>query len=313
MKPIFKLVANNKDITDNINLNSSSITFKDEAGDLSDEISLTIEGSFKKPKYEDELKLWLGTQENGLFFCGVFKVQSSTYKKGNTNCIEVKATATDFSKNLKIKRSLSYESISVKKIVQMIALRHELEVVSDFEDIFVLHVEQTSESDLHFLKRLADEYHALFSIKNQKIVFKKKIKDNKKSTSLPRFTLEVNENSTISIQNINKTLYNSCKAIWRDTKENKQKSIIVGNGEPIKVIKNSFENEADAILKATASLQKANAGTKLGSISSYGFEIYAGGVLDLKGTIEDDGEYHIESAHHKLDSNGWNMDIEIEN
>ena len=311
MTPIFKLEANGKDVTKSINLNSSKIEFNDEAGIVSDDISLTIEGSFRKPKYEDELKLWIGTREKGLFYCGLFSVQSS--KNKNDTSIEISATATNFSKSLKRKRNRSYEKISIKQIVQEVAKRHQLEVVSDFDDVYLVHIEQTHESDLHFFKRMAQDYHALFSIKNNKIIFKKKIKNSKKSEDLPRYTLVKNEFTNINIENVNKTLYSSCKAMWRDTKENKQNSITVGSGEPVKIIKDSFENAADAKIKAEASLNKANAGTKNGSINSYGFEIYAGGVLDLQGTVQDDDEYNIQSVHHTLDGSGWNISIEVEN
>jgi len=311
MTPIFKLEANGKDVTKSINLNSSKIEFNDEAGVVSDDISLTIEGSFKKPKYEDELKLWIGTKEKGLFYCGLFMVQSS--KNKNDMSIDITATAADFSKSLKRKRNLSYESISIKQMVQQIASRHKLEVVSDFEDISIEHIEQTHESDLHFLRRIAKDYNALFAVKNNKIIFKKKIKDSKKSEDLPRYTLIKDESTDVNIENVNKTLYNSCKAMWRDTKDNKQHSITVGSGEPLKTIKDSFENAADARVKAEAALQKANAGTKNGTITSYGFEIYAGGILDLQKTAQDDGEYNIISVHHTLDSSGWNISIEVEN
>jgi hypothetical protein len=294
-------------------LDASSITFKDEAGEISDEITLKIEGNFKKPKYEDELKLWIGTKEQGLFYCGLFKVQSSKSSSGNGNSIEVRATAADFTKNLKVKRSLSYEQSSIKKIVELIATRNELEVSSDFEDIFILHLEQTNESDLHFLKRIAAQYNAIFAVKNNKLVFKKRIKDGEKNKDLPRFDLVVDEQTEVHIEQANKTLYNSCTATWRDTKENTQKSITVGSGEPIKTIKDSFESVADAKLKAAATLQKANRGTKFGTIQSAGFELYAGGVLNLTKTLEDDGEYEIKSANHTLDGSGWNVSIEIEN
>jgi hypothetical protein len=313
MTPIFKLEANDKDVTAKINLDASSITFKDEAGEISDEITLKIEGNFKKPKYEDELKLWIGTKEQGLFYCGLFKVQSSKSSSGNGNSIEVRATAADFTKNLKVKRSLSYEQSSIKKIVELIATRNELEVSSDFEDIFILHLEQTNESDLHFLKRIAAQYNAIFAVKNNKLVFKKRIKDGEKNKDLPRFDLVVDEQTEVHIEQANKTLYNSCTATWRDTKENTQKSITVGSGEPIKTIKDSFESVADAKLKAAATLQKANRGTKFGTIQSAGFELYAGGVLNLTKTLEDDGEYEIKSANHTLDGSGWNVSIEIEN
>ncbi len=313
MTPIIKLFANDQDVTNTINLNASKIEFRDESGTISDEITLNIEGEFKKPKYEDELKLWIGTKEEGLFYCGIFKVQTSTASQGSSSSIEITATGADFSSGLKVKRSQSYENVSLTKVVEIIAARYDLKIASDFMDIYLVHLEQTNESDLHFLKRLADENNALFSIKNNNIIFKKKIKNNKKSTDLPRFSLDVNENTSIRIENTNKTLYRSCKAIWRDTKDNIQKSITVGSDEPIKIIKDSFVNEAQAKLKAQAALEKANSGIKSGSIGSYGFEIYAGGILDITGTLEDDGDYDIESVHHTIDESGWNITIDIKN
>lgn len=145
------------------------------------------------------------------------------------------------------------------------------------------------------------------------MIFQKKIKGNKKSKDLPRFSLSVDDSIDIDIESTNKMSYNSCKAIWRDTKDNVQKSTTVGSGEPIKIIKDSFESLSDAKIKAQACLEKANAGTKAGTISSDGFVLYAGAVLNLFGTYEDDGEYEIKKAHHVLDESGWKVSIEIEN
>ncbi len=79
------------------------------------------------------------------------------------------------------------------------------------------------------------------------------------------------------------------------------------------MFKDNFINSADAKAKAEAALQKANSQTKIGTIDSSGFIIYAGGIINLSGTVEDDGEYHIKQVSHTIDSNGWNLSLEIEN
>ncbi|WP_419768595.1 contractile injection system protein, VgrG/Pvc8 family [Arcobacter sp.] len=309
----FKLEANGVDVTQQLNSETSEISFSDVDGTVSDEITLRVEGLHKRPKTGDELKLWLGTKEEGLFYCGMFKVSRTPLTYGEENFLGITATAVDFSKNLKVKRSQSYENCSIKEICEIVAKRHELITKSDFEDIYILHIEQTTESDLHFLKRIASEYNALFSIKNNTLVFQKRIKDGKKSADLPRFALKKSDNNNIRIEPTNKSSYNSCKAVWRDTKENKQKSVTVGDGEPIYWIKDAFESEADAKAKAMAALQKANAGTKDGTIKCDGFEIYAGGILDLTGTLEDDDEYNIKKVDHTVNSSGWKISIKVEN
>lgn len=313
MKPQIKVEANGKDITDTINQDASKVSFHDEDGTVADEIKLTIEGEFKRPKYKDELKLWIGTEKE-MMYCGLFSVQKSVSKSGNSNCIEVSATAVDFSGELKVKRSKSYENISIKQVAGQIAKRHELTLKSDFDDIYIIHLEQTDESDLHFLKRIASDYNGLFAIKNNSLIFKKKMKGNKKSEELPRYVLKKSEDTNISIEGTNKELYGSCTASWWDTKESKQKSVTVGSGEPVKHIKDSFESMADAKAKAEATLQKANSKTKVGTIDTAGFTVYAGGILVVEGTLEDDGEYHIKTVDHDLTSeSGWNITLDIEN
>lgn len=314
VKPIYKIIVEGSDITKKLNRDITQISFIDEDGKASDEITLTLAGVFKRPKKGDEIKLYLGDEDNGLFICGLFKVSKPVSEySADGDVLSISATAVDFSKNLKVKRSQTYENCSLKKVAEVIALRHDLGVKSDLDDIFINHLEQTNENDLHFLKRVAKEYNAIFAIKNNKVVFTKKIRDKKKNEVLPRYSFEIKEATRVRIEPTNKDEYNSVKAIWRDTKENKQLSVTVGDGEPIKIIRDSFESKADAKLKAEAALEKANSGTKVGSISCDGFEVLAGGILTLLGTVEDDGEYHITKCEHTVDFSSWKVKIEIEN
>ena len=69
--PAFRILANDKDVTEHITKNLISLSFKDEAGIKSDEITLSVYGTFKRPQYKDVLKLWIGYKESGLWqLCG---------------------------------------------------------------------------------------------------------------------------------------------------------------------------------------------------------------------------------------------------
>jgi len=309
MTPIFKIEANGKNVTDLIQKDLVSISFSDEDGNQSDEITIKVAGDFKRPDYKDQLKLWLGYKEKSLFFCGLFLVQST---ERDSYGLTITATGADFSQALKQKRDTSYEQLSLKDIAQMVADRHSLKLKSDFDDLLMPHLSQTDESDLHMMKRLAADYNGIFSIKNQTLVFMQRIKENKVSSELPIFDINVSECESYNIKHADKLIYGACEASWQDTKENKVKNIIVGDGTPILKLSGQFKTPAEAKLKAEAKLQKANRGTKTGSISMYGKEIYAGGTLKLSGVGEDDGEYSIKSVNHSFDS-GWNMSVEIEN
>jgi phage protein D len=308
--PTFKLLANDKDVTNTLQKELISITFKDEENDNADELTIKVAGEFARPQYEDELKLYLGYGDD-LVYCGLFTVQTS--KRNDNNILTISATGVNFSSILKEKRDITYEKISIKDICQQIASRNNLKTKSDFDDVSILSIAQSNESDLHFLNRLAKSYNAIFNIKNDTLIFTHKIKNNKKNKDLPSYTVSADEVSTLSIKHSNKTLYKSCKSIWHDTKENKTKEIVVGVGEPILTNKGNFKNEAEAKSKAQAKLERAVQGLVSGSLSMAGEVIFAGGTLNLIDTLEDDGEYRIKSVNHSFTSSGWTISLNFEN
>lgn len=310
MTPVFKIEANGKDVTEQLSSALSSISFRDEDGNQSDEITIKVTGDFKRPAYKDQLRLWFWyKEEKTMFYCGIFLVQTSDR---NNSGLTITATGTDFSESFKQKRELSYERLSLKSVAKLVADRNELQLKSDFDDVYLPHLTQIGESDIHFMKRIASDYNGIFSVKNNTLVFMKRIKGAKKSEDIPVFELIAGECTNLNIKHANKTLYGSCTASWHDTKENKAMSITIGKGDPVLKIEGQFKTPAEAQAKAEAKLDRANRGTKSGSITMYGKEIYAGGILKLTGAGEDDGEYSIKSVNHTF-SSGWSMSIEIEN
>lgn len=307
--PNFKLLANDKDVTVQLKKELKSISFKDEANEQADELTIKVSGEFTRPNYEDELKLFLGYGDD-LTYCGLFVVQTTS--RENNNILNISATGVNFSSVLKEKRDVTYEKISIKGICSQIADRNVLKLKSDFDDISILSIAQSSESDLHFLDRLATDYNAIFNIKNGTLIFTHKIKENKKNEDLPSYTISANEVDTITIKHSNKTLYKSCKSIWHDTKENKTKEIIVGVGEPVLINKGNFKNAAEAKIKAQAKLERAVQGLVTGSLSLEGEVVFAGGKLNLADTLEDDGEYQIKSVRHNYATSNWKINLEFE-
>jgi len=270
-----------------------SLELVDEIGIYSDELTLTFPNSFKRPEYKKELTVFI----DGHYY-GVFVVQ--TTNKTDKNLI-VKATATNFTKELKEKKNRSFENIKLCAIVSKIANEHGLESKCDF-DILLKYESQTNESDLNFLHRLADKFNAQFNIKDNKIIFLKHKEENK---NLPKFFIKKNEVISYSIKHKAKTIYKSVIAKWQDTKENKIKTIIVGAGKPQYELQDSFKNEAEANSRAKALLEILNKGSIEGNISLPGKEIRAGGILVLEGFDEDDGEYSINKVTHTINQSGY--------
>ena len=305
LTPDFKIEVNEKDVTDNVKKHLVSLSLKDEAGNKTDEINLTLDNLYKRPEYKDKIKIYLGYKESGLYFCGIFMVQTT---EKNQNSLTIRATSVNFTIDLKKKHNRSFENITLSDLVGKIANEHNLNYKCDFKDVYFKHLAQTNESNLNLLNRLANMYHATFNIKNNTIIFIEKSNNE----TLPVFEINKDEVENYSIKYANKTLYKSTKAIYHDTKENKTREITYGNEKPQFILQDSFKSKEEALKKAKGILNLLNAGSVNGSLTITGRNIIAGAKLKLSGFGEDDGEYSIKRVHHNLSGSGYIIRMEFE-
>jgi len=303
LTPIFRVTANGDDVTESLQENMVSLSVVDEEGILSDELTLEVAGKIKRPKYGDELRVWLGYEEAGLEFVGLFVVQTTTREK--KELLTIKATATDFGGSLKVKKTREFSKMSYMDLCSAIASEHSLDVRCDYAGSFK-YIAQSDESDLAFLMRLAKELNQIFSIKNNTLFFGAKKKEELS------YVVEYDECISCSITHTNKTHYKSVKATYRDTKTNSDKEVVYGDGEPVLNIQGSFKDDDEALQKAKARLSRANKATITGSITTPGRVCFAGGSLKLVGSL-DDGVYGITRVSHEFSSGGFTTTIEFEN
>jgi phage protein D len=295
-----KIIANNKDVSKLISNNLISLTLVDEIGISADEVTLKVRNDFKRPKYADEIKIFI----NGIYY-GIYIVQTTTKTQ---NELIIKATATNFTNSLKKKKTRSFENIKACELIAKIATENNLNYKCDIDFTFK-HLAQTNESDLNLLTRLAKQLNAQFNIKNNTIIF---IKTKQENENLPKFTIDIKEAITYSIKHNAKKIYKSTKAIYHDTKENKIKQISYLTGEPQFILQDTFKNEAEAYKTAKSYYELLNKGSITGFVTIPPKEIRAGGILILTGFSEDDGEYSIKRVTHNLSGSGYTMRVEFE-
>jgi len=309
LTPKFRLIANNKDVTQHIDKNLISLNFHDESGTKADKIDIKVYGDFIRPKYKDKLKLYLGYKEKlEEFYCGLFIIQNTSWSKNNI--LTISATATDFSKNLKVLKNREFETISIKQLIEKIAKDHNLDSKCDFDDIYFPYIAQSNESDMAFLNRLAKDFNAIYSIKNNTIIF---LRMDEKNT-LNKVIIDSNECENLNIKNSNKTYYKSAILKYQDTKENKIKTIKIGSKEPIYNIQETFLDKKNLEQKVKAKLANLNKGIKSGSFKIYGKPIYTGSKLNFLNLKDEDNiTYQIDKISHTLDGNGWNINVSFSN
>lgn len=302
LTPDFKIIAQGQNITESLKKNLINLELKDEDGNMADELTLNISSVYKRPKYGDELKVYLGYEETKLTYMGAFKVQTSTIK--NKETMQITATGVDFSGELKVKKSREFINTNLKAIVSEIASEHLLTPVCDV-GINISYIAQHDQSDLAFLQKIANDNQLIFSIKDNNLICVHKKQEKIK------YAIDYKDVIDISITHSNKTKYESAKVIYRDTKLNKDKEVEVLEGTPQLILERCCKDDNEAKRIALAALDRVNTGTVTGDLTIPFKVIFAGGILNLSGSL-DDGEYGITSVSHTLDSGGFTTAINFE-
>ena len=290
-----------------------SLTFSDSAGVKSDKISLKVMPNFKKPKPLDKIEVTLKSYYQGTIKeelnCGLFYTMNIS--RTNNKSLSFSGTGIEYNDRQKEKLSFHYSNTKLSSIVKIISDKLSLKMNFKMDDIEIKSLNQTDESYINFLHRLAKDYNCLFSIKDNYLFFV-----DKDYKDIPIKDISVIDCSSSNIKHSHKTFYKSCEASWHDINTSKTKKVTFGNGTPILKIKGAFINENDAMTKAKAKLKSVNKGTVSGSLSLKGIRVYAGTKVNLVNTYnkENDGIYSVISCSHSFSrANGWTTNIEIEN
>jgi hypothetical protein len=291
-----------------------SLTFNDEAGVESDKISMKVVPNFKRPAPNSKLEVIFKRfdKNNKLlkeFNCGLFHTQTTT--RTNNKALSFEATGIEFNENQKLILSHHYKDTKLSNIVDLVAKRLNHKVKFDTTDLLIKSLNQTNETDLNFLNRLATDYNVTFSIKNDIIYFINKDNDN-----LPKTTVDIDLCQSSNIKHSTKTYYKSCEVSWHDIDKAKTITLNILSGTPVLKIKGTYKTKTEAQLKGKTKLIQENKGIVTGSFSNRGFSIYAGTKINIINTYknEDDGLFSVKSCNHTFTrKGGWNVDVDIEN
>lgn len=174
MKPSIKITANENDITEALKDRLLSLKVTDEAGTKSDTCEITLDDrdeNMQLPTLKTKLKVSIGYGDS-LREMGSYTVDEVTFSLPPAT-VKIRAKAMSDAPTLKMPRTGSFDQKSVATIVQEIAIRNGLIPIVDpvFQARMVPHIDQTEESDAHFLTRLANLHGAFAKPFNGQLVF----------------------------------------------------------------------------------------------------------------------------------------------
>lgn len=168
MRPDFRLAADGVDVTANIRDRLLALSFKDEAEAKSDRLTIRLDdrprrdGYAALPAIGTTLELSLGYRETGLVAVGRFTVDEIK-QSGPVAVLEVGAKAAGMDTAFRSATSRSWPDTTLGAIARAIAEAAGFEPVIDpaLGAVPIPHADQTNESPMAFLNRLAGQHDGI--------------------------------------------------------------------------------------------------------------------------------------------------------
>lgn len=225
--PAFDLTVGNKKLF-TVNDRLISITMTDNRGFEADSIELVIDdsdGKIELPPRGTEISVAIGWQGEALIHKGIFTVDEISHT-GPPDQITVTARSADFRQDFNVKREYSWHDIKVPDVVSAIAGRYNLKpaVSKQLMHIEIDHADQTNESDISFLTRMAEMLGAVATIKNGSLLFIVPGQGLSQSgMPLPSITIKRESGDRHYFRLADRKAYTGVQAYWLDLNYGKQK------------------------------------------------------------------------------------------
>lgn len=309
MKPDFSVIADADDITETIRSRLIRLRVTDESGTRSDTCEITLDDRGKRiawPRHGANLQLSLGYKNLGLNPMGSYIVDEISHS-GPPDTMTIRAKAADMIASLKAPKTRQWENQSLGQIVDHIAGEHTLNprVSEALDNIVIPHIDQTEESDVHLLTRLARQYDAVAKPANGFLLFV--VKGEAKAASGQNLTpVVINKTQLIQhrMNQADRGKYAAVRTFWHDVSDGNRKPIVTSEDKPLYTIRESFPDAAQAADAGSAKLKVLQRGEATLSLTVIGnTQIQAEAPLivsGLRGPI--DGQWLIKRAEHQLDA-----------
>lgn len=264
--PDYRITLAGQRISPELNARLRSLTLTDRRGLEADQLDIELEdhdGRLELPPRGAELHLAIGWKGEPLIDRGTYIVDELEHT-GAPDALTIRARSADLRADLPGKRSQSWEDIAVRDIIDTIAARHGLEpkVGTGLGGIRIGHIDQTDESDLHFLARLAERYDAIATIKAGNLLF---VPAGEATTAsgiaIPPVQLRRRLGDRHRYVTADRNAYTGVLAYWNNTSHAKREEVIAGTDDNVKRLRPTYASEQDALDAARAEWKRLQRGS----------------------------------------------------
>ena len=307
---LISVVVDGADISALVNERLVSLEVTDEAGIGSAGFELVLDDrdfAVAIPLTGATLSIALGYVGEAMVPMGVYSVDEIE-SGGRANKMTLRGKSADMSASMKSQRKQSWHKTTLGKVLSEIAARNKLKeaFADEYKKIAIDHLDQSYESDIALLTRLAEQYGAVGKPSGGYLVFVKRgASVNAKGEPLPVVSVDLSADgfSSWSCSEQERSYYGSVRAYWNDKRNpKKDNSVTVGKAEPLKLIKTPFKDQASAKAAAQAELERGALGRYSLNVSMLGNPlIVAESTINVTGIKpECCGEWVVTSVRHSV-------------
>lgn len=315
--PAFALLSESSgDITGKMLSRMMRLVVVDAAGFESDTVEIELDDRDRRiviPPIEERIQVWMGYEERGVVQMGTYIVDEiglpwAPYR------VEIGGKAANMLRGIKAPKSRTWHGTTIGELVSTIAGEHQLEPSIDpqLRAVAVPHLDQGSESDLHLLQRLAQQYDAVSKPAFGQLRFWRAAAN--RADELERVTVRATDQTTGRVRQTSRTKYQGVAAYYYDPDRAERVPVYAGSGEPRFTIRHDYRDATQAQDAAEAKLTQLLRGIGVLELTMPGDpRIRAEKIIDLSGIRDGvDGEWLVTRATHTIDDGGYSLRVEGE-
>ncbi len=289
---------------------NSGFSYTDPASGESDMISVQLTNIDMRwankwmPKRGDKLtakiteRSWEKQGRKKTFYCGKFCLDDLSYSGPELTCTIGGVSVPEGNAFRCTERNKTWENVTLKEIAAEISGKYHLKLSYTGEAIKLGKVEQSSETDSGFLKKLCDDYGMALKIYSGKIVIydKGQFEGKKPVVTLKKADLQEWSYNTTLVGT-----YTGAKIAYTSDEDDKEVKCVVGNGKRMLNINEKVGSLQEAQLKACARVNAENEKATTMSVTIMAnTKIAAGSTIRIKGLCHLSGKYFVDKVTHRL-------------
>ena len=234
---------------------------------------------------------------------------------GNGDTLRLRGQQTPFSKSLREKRSVEYENVTLRGLIDTIAQRQGLTVQGTVAEITFERLTQNEQSDLEFLTRLAEDYGHIIKIEGDNLIIYSWDQLNSEPAD---FTIDREQINKFRASKKLVGIYRAARIVYEKTDDENRSEFEIeaqrpNDSEDVLVINQRSESPAQSEAIAKEKLRKANADEWKGDVNMEGEYWQRAGVnINIESFGQFDGKWQIQEVEHNFTPDrGWSSRLKV--